>query len=104
LGELPTPVQQLSKLGKVIGTDQLYIKQDSLSGTPYGGNKVRKLEFLFGLALKNKVPEVMTFGCIGSNHALATAIYAKQLGIKCISILLPQPISYNLRKNILNWE
>jgi D-cysteine desulfhydrase len=43
-----------------------------------------------GDALNKGAKEVLTFGFAGSNHALATAVYAQKLGLKCISILLAQ--------------
>jgi 1-aminocyclopropane-1-carboxylate deaminase/D-cysteine desulfhydrase-like pyridoxal-dependent ACC family enzyme len=106
LGDFPTPVQQLKNLN----TDlcQLYIKRDDLSGTKladgrhrYGGNKVRKLEFLLAQALVEGAKTVMTFGCAGSNHAVATSIYAQCLGLKCAVLLKPQANSYNVQKNLL---
>lgn len=101
LGEFPTPVKRLERLGEDIGISSLYLKDDGPSGRLYGGNKVRKLEFLLGRALLNSVREVMTFGAAGSNHALATAIYARQVGLKCISILTPQPNAEYVRRNLL---
>jgi 1-aminocyclopropane-1-carboxylate deaminase/D-cysteine desulfhydrase-like pyridoxal-dependent ACC family enzyme len=101
LTELPTPVQRLDKLGQELGIGGLYIKRDDLSGKIYGGNKVRKLEFLLGDALQWGVREVVTFGAAGSNHALATAIYAGQVGIKSISMLMPQPNTHYVRRNLL---
>ena len=90
LGEFPTPVQKLDQLGKQIGLDNLFIKRDDLSGKVYGGNKIRKLEFILGEALHTRTKDVLTFGSAGSNHALATAIYARQLGLKNISIASAQ--------------
>jgi len=101
LGEFPTPVQRLNRLGAAIGVDQLYVKRDDLSGKLYGGNKVRKLEFLLGDALQSGVRDVLTFGNAGSNHALATAIYTKGVGLKCISMLLPQINAFYVRRNLL---
>jgi 1-aminocyclopropane-1-carboxylate deaminase/D-cysteine desulfhydrase-like pyridoxal-dependent ACC family enzyme len=101
LGEFPTPVEKLERLGEEIGVDHLYIKRDDLSGKVYGGNKVRKLEFLLGRALRAEVKRVLTFGFAGSNHALATAIYAQQLGLKSISMLMPQPNAHYVRHNLL---
>jgi D-cysteine desulfhydrase len=101
LGEFPTPVEKLDKLGNEIGVDNLFIKRDDLSGRVYGGNKVRKLEFILGDALRKRVKEVLTFGFAGSNHAVATAIYAKQVGLKSISMLMPQPNAFYVRKNLL---
>jgi D-cysteine desulfhydrase len=101
LGEFPTPVQKLERLGAELGVSQLYIKRDDLSGRAYGGNKPRKLEFILGSALRSKATEVITFGGAGSNHALATAIYTRQIGLKTISMLMPQPNAQYVRRNLL---
>ncbi len=101
LGGFPTPIEKLDRLGKDIHLNQLFIKRDDLSGKFYGGNKIRKLEFILGDALRKNAKEVLTFGFAGSNHAIATAIYAKQVGLKSISMLMPQPNAYYVRKNLL---
>lgn len=101
LGDFPTPVEKLDRLGADIGVDHLYIKRDDLSGKVYGGNKVRKLEFLLGHALRTEVKTVLTFGFAGSNHAVATAIYAHHVGLKSISMLMPQPNAHYPRRNLL---
>jgi 1-aminocyclopropane-1-carboxylate deaminase/D-cysteine desulfhydrase-like pyridoxal-dependent ACC family enzyme len=101
LGRFPTPVEKLDHVGIALGLDQLYIKRDDLSGAVYGGNKVRKLEFLLGEAIRRKAKEVITLGFAGSNHALATAFYANQLGLGSTSLLLPQPNAHYVRRNLL---
>lgn len=101
LADLPTPVERLTRFGEAVGAGSLYIKRDDLSAARYGGNKVRKLEFLLGDALRRGAREVMTFGCAGSNHATATALYARQLGLRGISMLLPQPNARSVRRNLL---
>jgi 1-aminocyclopropane-1-carboxylate deaminase/D-cysteine desulfhydrase-like pyridoxal-dependent ACC family enzyme len=101
LGILPTPVQKLERLGNELHLSNLYIKRDDMSGAEYGGNKIRKLEFILGQALREKAKEVITFGGAGSNHALATTIYSAKVGLKCISILMDQPNARYVRKNLL---
>ena len=101
LAEMPTPIERLERLAEAVGAGALYIKRDDLSAREYGGNKVRKLEFLLADALRQGAREVMTFGCAGSNHATATAIYARQLGLHAISMLLPQPNAHSVRRNLL---
>ncbi|OGN97651.1 MAG: hypothetical protein A2Z77_04620 [Chloroflexi bacterium RBG_13_51_36] len=101
LGEFPTPVQKLERLGAELGISQVYIKRDDLSGKLYGGNKPRKLEFILGDVLRSRAKEVMTFGGAGSNHALATAMYAREVGLKSISMLMPQPNARYVRRNLL---
>ena len=101
LGDFPTPIHHCQSLGKHLRIDALYLKRDDLTGRIYGGNKVRKLEFLLGKALREGAREVMTFGFTGSNHALATAIYAREVGLRSISMFMPQPNSESLRRNLL---
>lgn len=101
LGKFPTPVAPLAVLGEQVGIESLWVKRDDQSGTEYGGNKVRKLEFLFGDALAQGYQEVWTVGAIGSHHALATAIYAEKLGLKASVFHFPQPMTDHVRKNLL---
>ncbi|MEE9367992.1 MAG: pyridoxal-phosphate dependent enzyme [Pontiella sp.] len=101
LAQLPTPVANLSTLGTQLKHHQLFMKQDNLSGPVYGGNKIRKLEFLLGEARAEGRKSIITYGAAGSNHALATAICCKQLGLRAISILAPQSTNEHVRKNIL---
>ena len=101
LGKFPTPVDKLYDFGSAIGLDNLYIKRDDLTSQLYGGNKVRKLEFILGYAKKEKVKRVITFGCAGSNHALATAIFSNSCGIRSVSLLLSQPNAQYVRNNLL---
>lgn len=101
LGDFPTPIEKLDRLSKEIGVNHLYIKRDDLSGSIYGGNKVRKLEFILAQAQRLKTKGILTFGGAGSNHALACAIYAQQVGLKSISMLLPQPNAHYVRRNLL---
>lgn len=101
LGEFPTPVTRLDMEGVVAGLPNLFIKRDDLSGRHYGGNKVRKLEFLMGAAQRLKARRVITMGFAGSNHALATAIYARQLGMRSVSLLMPQTNAHYVRRNLL---
>jgi len=100
-GEFPTPVEKLSGLCSRLNRDNLYIKRDDLSSRTYGGNKVRKLEFLLADALKHGAVRIVTAGGAGSNHALATALYAKQVGLKAVIMLYRQPDSHSVRDNLL---
>ena len=101
LGEFPTPVKRLQLAGRELGLQKLYIKRDDLSSKPYGGNKVRKLELLLGKAIQKNYKSIITFGAAGSNHALATAVYAEKLGLECNLYLMPQPNAQYVRKNLL---
>ncbi|MGE4489301.1 MAG: 1-aminocyclopropane-1-carboxylate deaminase/D-cysteine desulfhydrase, partial [Kiritimatiellales bacterium] len=97
----PTPAVELPTIGKTFRHDRLFMKCDNLSGPVYGGNKIRKLEFLLGEATVEGRKSVITYGAAGSNHALATAICCRQLGLHAVSILAPQESSNHVRKNLL---
>lgn len=87
LCDLPTPLEPLSL---DVATSSLLVKRDDLTSRLYGGNKVRKLEFLLGEAIAEKRSAVLTFGAYGSNHALATAVHATALGLEPHVVLSPQ--------------
>jgi len=100
LTELPTPISRADQLGARLGLDSLMIKRDDESALLYGGNKVRKLEFVLADALDKGCDAVVTFGAVGSNHALATAIYATQLGLKVYVVLTDQPVTPNIANTL----
>lgn len=107
LGTFPTPIKKLETLGTQLGVENLYLKNDgkcggiSSSGNRlFGGNKVRKLEFLLADAINDKANTVFTIGGAGSNHALATSVYADFLNLKSILLLTPQLTTSYLRRNL----
>lgn len=100
LGDLPTPVTEAPAIAEQLGLGSFHVKRDDLSATPYGGNKVRKLEFLLGRARQRGRKALITFGTAGSNHALATAVYSGREGFEVTSILLPQPITRTTGRNL----
>lgn len=69
----------------------LLAKRDDLSAPTLGGNKVRALELL--LAGTGPADTILTVGATGSTHALAVALYARQLGAECEVITWPQEAS-----------
>lgn len=89
LTSLPTPVREVCCCHRG-RKHAVWIKEDNLTGEAYGGNKVRKLEYLLKRAMDKGCDRVATFGAVGSHHALATALYAKQLGLDCTSFLSHQ--------------
>ena len=86
LADLPTPISE--HLVAPAGT--IRVKHDDRSASLYGGNKVRKLEYLLGRTLRRGRRRVATFGAIASNHALATALHARRLGIEPVCFLSHQ--------------
>jgi len=100
LASLPTPVEPWTELARRLGLRSLFVKRDDLSGEAYGGNKVRKLEFLLGQALAEGCSSIITFGARGSNHVRAAAVYGQRLGLKVHAVLTPQPSTSYLEANL----
>jgi 1-aminocyclopropane-1-carboxylate deaminase/D-cysteine desulfhydrase-like pyridoxal-dependent ACC family enzyme len=98
---LPTPLEPLAIEGIAGREGGLWVKRDDLTNPVYGGNKVRKLDFLLGQALAEERLAVITFGAYGSNHALATAVHARALGIEPHVILSPQAPTAYARATVL---
>lgn len=101
LGQLPTPVLPLRAASERTGHPQLYGKRDDRSGSPYGGNKVRKLEFTLADALARGCDTIVTFGAAGSNHVLATTVYGRRLGLRVVAVLADQAPQAYVRRNLL---
>ena len=96
----PTAVHRLPGIERAVGRPGLWIKRDDRSARPYGGNKPRKLEFLLGDARARRARHLVTFGGLGSHHALATALYGRRHGFRVTAILVPQPITDGVRQNL----
>jgi D-cysteine desulfhydrase family pyridoxal phosphate-dependent enzyme len=91
LAHLPTPVQPLPRLSAELGGPQLWIKRDDLTGLAFGGNKIRKLEFLLAEAQAQGARTLITRGAIQSNHCRQTAAAAASQGFECILVLTGSP-------------
>jgi 1-aminocyclopropane-1-carboxylate deaminase/D-cysteine desulfhydrase-like pyridoxal-dependent ACC family enzyme len=89
LGQYPTPVHHIPALS-VPGCD-LWVKRDDWTHEAYGGNKVRKLEYLLAAARESGAKSLVTVGAAGSHHVLATTYFGKTAGFSVEAILLPQP-------------
>lgn len=94
LCELPTPVQALPSLGP-----NAWVKRDDLTHPQYGGNKMRKLEFIAAELRARNVRRVYTFGATGTNAGVAASLVCRDLGIPCTVFTFDQPDSATVRKN-----
>ena len=96
LGDLPTPVEALPGLGG----GRLWVKRDDLSSRRYGGNKVRKLEFVLADARRQGKRTIVTLGGTGTHHGLATTIFGRSLGLQCRILTFRQPLTVQVRDNL----
>ena len=81
----PTPIETLSRLTEHLGGDvEIYAKRDDCnSGLAFGGNKIRKLEYIVPDVLASGADTLVTIGGVQSNHTRQVAAVAAKLGLKC---------------------
>ena len=102
LGHFPTLIHKLERLSHHLGGPTIFVKRDDQSGLATGGNKVRKLEFLFADALAHGCDHVVTLGGPQSNHVRQTAAAAAQLGLGCTIVLRGKRPSQKLGNLLLD--
>jgi 1-aminocyclopropane-1-carboxylate deaminase/D-cysteine desulfhydrase-like pyridoxal-dependent ACC family enzyme len=95
VGLFPTPVERVE--GLVDADVELWVKREDQSGDLYGGNKVRKLEFLFAAARARGRSRLCTFGGWGAHHLVATALYGRRHGFRVEAAVVPQPLDDHVR-------
>jgi 1-aminocyclopropane-1-carboxylate deaminase len=84
----PSPVHRLERLSEHLGgnVDIWAKREDCNSGLAYGGNKVRKLEFLAADALAQGCDTLVSIGGVQSNHTRQVAAVAARLGLRCVLV------------------
>jgi D-cysteine desulfhydrase len=106
LTDIPSKVERLTELEKHLNLNSgaIYIKRDDKIHNIYGGNKLRKYEFIFGEAIRKKKKGMITIGGIGTNHGTACAIMTKELGLKCELFLSLQPLTWHVQRSLLLYD
>lgn len=84
----PSPIQSLPRISAALGGKvNVYAKrEDCNSGLAYGGNKVRKLEYLASEALSQGADTLVSIGGVQSNHTRAVTAVAAKLGLKAATL------------------
>ena len=75
-----TPITKMEKISKHVGK-AIYIKRDDMTGIELSGNKVRKLEYALKEAMDLGATMIITCGAVQSNHARATVVACRKLGL-----------------------
>jgi len=83
LGFWPSPIHPLPRLSKELGIEVWAKRDDVSSGLAFGGNKVRKLEWLAAEAVRQGCDTLVSIGNIQSNHTRQVAAVAAVLGMRC---------------------
>ena len=83
-----SPIHPLPRLAEHLGgaVDIWAKREDCNSGLAYGGNKVRKLEYLAAEALATGCDTLVSIGGVQSNHTRQVAAVAARLGLKCVLV------------------
>jgi D-cysteine desulfhydrase len=82
----PTPLERVDSLAALVGAE-VWVKRDDMTAGAEAGNKIRKLEYLLADAIDQNANTIVTCGGVQSNHARATAILARRLGLCPVLIL-----------------
>ncbi|EME23209.1 pyridoxal-phosphate dependent enzyme [Rhodococcus triatomae] len=99
LGAGPTPLTRLDGVGS---RNRLWCKDDSGFGDGgWGGNKVRKLEWILPDVAGRGSRRILTVGALGTNWGLATALYAREQGVGTALALVDQPVDEHVRAQLV---
>jgi len=90
LAHLPTPFEELGRLGRLVGAN-LWIKRDDCTGLAFGGNKTRKLEFAIGEALAAGADTLIASSTYQSNFVRQTAAASAKLGLEFHGVIADPP-------------
>ena len=83
----PSPVHPLERLSAHLGGARLWAKRDDCnSGLAFGGNKIRKLEYLVADAIAEGCDTLVSIGGVQSNHTRQVAAAAARAGMRCVLI------------------
>ena len=84
----PTPIEALPRLSEALGGDvELYAKrEDCNSGLAFGGNKLRKLEYIVPDAIASGADTLVSIGGVQSNHTRLVAAVAAKIGMRCVVV------------------
>ncbi len=88
-GHYPTPIEELPRFRQLLGANapRIFIKRDDYTGPGFGGNKVRKLEYILAKAKADGADVAISCGGVKSNHARVTAAMCARVGLRCVLVL-----------------
>ncbi len=100
LGGGPTPLTPLGDWAAAGGAP-VWLKDEAGFGDgDWGGNKVRKLEWLLPDAERRRRRTILTFGGLGTNWGYAVTRYAAARGIATALALVDQPVDDHVRAQL----
>jgi L-cysteate sulfo-lyase len=83
LADLPTPLEPMQRLTAFLGGPRLWVKREDATGLGFGGNKLRKLDYVLHEALAGGADTIVSGGVVQSNSQRQVAAAAAKLGLAC---------------------
>ena len=83
LADLPTPLEPMQRLTAHLGGPRLWVKREDATGLGFGGNKLRKLDYVLHEALAKGADTIVSGGVVQSNSQRQVAAAAAKLGLAC---------------------
>jgi D-cysteine desulfhydrase len=99
LAHAPTPVAPCRT--PWLDRDGVWHKRDDLVSPLFGGNKIRRFEYLLADAERRGARRLVTVGGLASTQVVATALFGRRLGFEVTAVLFDQPVTTFARKAIL---
>ena len=106
LAQLPTPLEPMKRLTAYLGGPRLWVKREDCTGFVFGGNKLRKLDYVLHEAIASGADTLVSGGVVQSNSQRQVAAVAAKLGLAChLAVyhgrLAPPSAEYELSGNAL---
>src|SRR6202051_3945117 len=79
LANLPTPLEPMKRLTAHLDGPRLWVKREDATGLGFGGNKLRKLDFVLHEALSSGADTIVSGGVVQSHRQREVAAGAAQL-------------------------
>lgn len=99
LGTAPTPVRSLD--AREDHGARIWLKDEGSYGDGgWGGNKVRKLEWIIPEAKRRGKNYLLTVGGLGTNWGLACSLYGREHGLNTVLALIDQPVDEHVRAQL----
>ena len=103
LAHAPTAVEECAAIYPWLGRADVWMKRDDLVSPLYGGNKVRRYEFVLAEAQAAGAERLVTSGSLATTQAMATALFGHALGFQVCAILYRWcALTHFARDTILN--
>src|SRR4030088_3146733 len=67
LANLPTPLEPMKRLTAHLGGPRLWVKREDATGLGFGGNKLRKLDYVLHEAVLSGADTIVSGGVVQSN-------------------------------------